>query len=341
MRFVGAILALAVIAATTIGQSFAADPQGARTSRAAQIVWFSGEESQGLRQDAEGNLVTSRQQLALRKPVAKLCAAAYYPDVGTLVTVDGDAVTRLYEKTGTLLELTQTRPPHEPEDARQRHGHIRPIAVRFCKIPGLVYLTWSYPEPRSLAMVQTSWQHSERLALGARARGWHAVTTENPKVKFLEYTYQVPSRKSVHLIMPDGKQIIVRLPDQLAEHRGPSVEREPVFVVPGRAIFCQTRGGWSMHDFKGNPIRYFPSPRRALGSWREPFYHNGHFYVSEVMPGWSYYRFDVERGKMTYVGAELPQQKVDREATRHQHRLGALRVPQGRPVPRRGPHRTG
>lgn len=308
MRSAISLLVLGLTAILSAGQSLAAVSQVTKSRDDTHTVWFSGKESRGLRQDSAGSLIVLRGKLPLEKPVARLYAAAYYPSVGTLVTIDENAVTQLYEQSGSLIRLKQTRPPHRMKGAYGKRGPIHPIRVRFCNVPGLVYLTWSYPEPS--VPIQVATQYSERIALGPRASNWHAVTTDDSDVKFLPYTYRIASRRSVHLFMPDGKRIIVRLPGELAEPIGdsapPYVELEPVSVLPGRAIICKTRNGWSMHNFNGNLISYFPSGHLGNWGWSEPFYHKGHLYVAQMCKGAWYYRMDVLAGKLVYVGENLP-----------------------------------
>lgn len=275
-------------------------------SVAGRVLWFSGKQSQGLRQDQSGDLLVSGRKLAFQKPVRRLHAAAYYPDSRVLVSIDGNAVTQLYEQSGKLMRLKQTRPPHRLTGAYARRGHIHPVRVRFCSIPGLVYLTWSYPEPS--VPIQVASQFSERIALGTRASNWHAVTAED--AEFLQYTYRTVAKRLLQLFMPNGKEIIVRLPGELAEPIGDSIPHyvslEPVFVLPDRAIICKTRNGWSMHNFSGNLISYFPAGHLGKWGWREPFYYKGHFYVAQTCKGFFYYRMDVSRGKLLYAGEDLP-----------------------------------
>jgi hypothetical protein len=309
MRPVRVVLVVAVVVAAVAGQSFAAAVKGAKVSKgasapkAASVGWFSGESSQGLEQDRRGNLLASGQPLPVRKRVRGLYAAAYYPGAGVLVTVDGKAVARLYERKGTRLELS-----------------IFPVSVRFSRIPGLVYLIWSYPEPRMAAQLQTSWRHAERLALGSSANGWHAVTTEDPRAKLLDYAYQVPSRTSVRLLMPDAKRIALQLPAPLASWRpgqDTDFDREPVTVIPGQSIVCQTTAGWSLHSMGGRLVYAIVLPAsekrtHTLGHWHEPFYHHGQFYVAEVVPSLSYYRLDFAQGKMVRLKGDLPGEQPHR-----------------------------
>jgi len=305
MRRTSVVLVVAVSALAATGRSLAADTQEAQTTGAAQVVWFSHGVTRGLQQEADGRLVAG-QPLALQQPAGKVYAAAYYPAARTLATVDEHAVTRLYERAGDVLALTQTRPPHEP-DPRYRLGPIRPVSARFSRIPGLVYLTWSYPEPRT--PVQTGWQYSERLALGTRARNWHAVTADDSRVVFLEYTYRVLSSRFLELFPPDGKRIVIRLPAPLGTVRDgtpPYLGSEPVFVLPGRAIICKIRSGWSLHSRYGQLIRYFPLGRTDNWGWYGTTYQNGHFYVFQAVKGFLFYQMDIRAGKLTYVGRSLP-----------------------------------
>jgi hypothetical protein len=320
MRPVRVVLVVAVVVAAVAGQSFAAAfrgakvSKGARAPKAASVVWFSGESSQGLEQDRRGNLLTSGQRLPVRKRVRDLYAAAYYAEAGVLVTVDGKAVTRLYERRGTRLELTQRRPPHEPERiGRGRRGEapISPYSVRFSRIPGLVYLTWAYPRPKT--PLQTAWTHAERLELGDLARGWHAVPAGKPRVQFLEYAYQVLSPRSVRLSMPGGERIALRLPAPLAGY-GPAPDTdahwEPVTVIRNQAIICQTTTGWSKHDFEGRLTGTIVLPaaereRHRLGRWRLVFYHGGQFYAADNIPGPSYYRLNFAENRMARVPDDL------------------------------------
>jgi hypothetical protein len=153
-------------------------------------------------------------------------------------------------------------------------------------------------------------QFSERKALGLGAYDWHAATTENRDVRFLDYTYQTTSAKSLSLYMPNGKKIDVRLREELASWMGsePSwLGLEPVFVIPERAIICKTKDGWAMFNPKGKPIKYFPSAHLKNGAWHEPVYHKGQFYVCQSSQGAWCYRMDVASGKLVYVGSRVPQ----------------------------------
>ena len=289
---------------TSSGPAFAS-----KVSKTTQVFWFSDEKSQGLRQDSSGYLYVSDRKLPIKKPVGRLFAAAYYQSTGTLVTVDYNSNTHLYERAGKLLKLKQTTPPHEMDVPHSHNKHIRPVFVHFCNKPGLIYLTWSYPESSVPLQIRT--RYSERLVLGSWARDWHAATTENPRVSFLDYTYRMASPRSVHLFMPNGKKIIVRLPGQLSKPlRTPPyyIDLEPVFVIPGRAIICKIHNGWSMHDLKGNLIRHFHFGRMGYWEWHEPFYRNGHFYIPLIGPkSAEYYRMDIPTGKLVNVGEHFPQ----------------------------------
>lgn len=305
MRWAGTVLAVVVV----IGAPGALASPPVQTAKPSQVVWFSGKTSHGMRQDSAGNLFAARRKLAVAERLGRLFAAAYYPRSDVLVTVDGQAVARLYERGGKLLKLKQTGPAHEFKGQHLVGGPIHSESVRFCRIPGLVYLTWSHPEPST--PVQVSTQLSERLALGARARNWHAVTAEYPNVSFLGYTYQIASPNSLRLYGPDGKSIVLRLPGQLAEAMGtlpaPYVRLEPVFVLQGRAIICKTRNGWSLHNLKGALVSYFPCGRLGNWGWHEPLYRNGHYYAVQTSKGAWYYRMDVPTGKLVYVGENIPQ----------------------------------
>jgi len=302
MRLLGVLLAAAIVAAMPVDASPAGVPQGARDSG---VVWFSGEKSQGLKQDSGGNLLISGRKLTIQKPVTRLYAAAYYPAVGVLVTVDGKAVTRLYEATGKLPKLMETRPPRAIENPGWERSPIRPVTVRFSSIPGLVYLTWSYPEPS--VPVQMCTRFSERLALGHWARNWHAVTPRDENVLSLAQPYRIASDRSFDLFMSDGKKVVVRLPGPLGELEAPPYFRlEPVFVIPGRAIICKTRNGWSLHNLNGSLISYFPCGPAGNQGWLEPFFRNGHYYVAQACKGLYYWRMQVSTGRLVYVGEDLP-----------------------------------
>ena len=284
-----------------------------KASQVTRVVWFAGRENRGLRQNSAGDLFVSRHRLAIDGAVPRLYAAACYPGAGTLVTVDANAVTRLYEGTGESLKLMETRRPRRDVQLRSRR-HVRPMAVGFCNVPGLVYLTWTFREERdtgtaNLRQIPTAF--TERIALGSRAHGWHAVRTETqlvwPAASFMKCTYRMASARSVYLFMPDGNKIFVRLPSQLAP-RPLYGDSEPVSVIPGRAIICKTRNGWSMYNLKGNLVRYFPFGRLACGEWHEPIYRSGHFYVPLYgAKSAGYYRMDIPTGKLVDVGSSFPQ----------------------------------
>lgn len=278
-----------------------------RPSEVTQVVWFAGKEKHGLRQDSSGDLFVGSRRLALDETRAKLYAAACYLGAQALVTVDANAVTRLYERRGDSLVLNQTKEPG---------ARVWTCGAGFCNVPGLVYLTTTSQDPNpsgcisNMKQVQTVF--TNRIALGSRATDWHAVQTEPmgvwPSSSFMHCTYEMTSPRLLRVYLPDARQAAVHLSDQLVP---PTTYQniEPVTVALGRAIICRTRKGWSMYDIRGHLVRFFPVGQRGhdavLGN---PFYARGYFYVPQSFPQShvEYYRMDIPTGKLVDVGQNYP-----------------------------------
>lgn len=287
------------------GAEDARQPRPVTPSDIKQVVWFSGKESHGLRQDSKGSLLVGHHWLVVKGTMPKLYAAVCFPAASALVTVDGHATTRLYERQGESLVLGQTRKPG---------GRVWPCGATFCRIPGLVYLTTTLQDPRShdhrYSCIQVQTVFTDRVAMGAKARDWHAVQVEPKNVwpgpSFMKCTYEVSSPKSLLVHLPEGKEAKVQLSDQLVPPTNYG-EIEPVTVSPGRAIICRTRKGWAVYDMNGGFVRFFPVGQ--LGRFAElghPFYAKGHFYVPQIVPQShvEYYRMDLATGKLVDAGPE-------------------------------------
>lgn len=294
----------------------------ADTALPTDLVWFSGHNSHGLRQDSSNNLIAGDRKLRLAQRPVRLSAAAYYPHFGVLVTVDEGAVTTRYEAKGGVLKLAQTRPPNRRDSsfARRRSEPIKTLSVRFSNVPGLLYVTWDYPElARSMSCIQVATAFTERLALSRQAQHWHAVMGEEFSDSLLGQVYEVAPNNTVYLFPSEGKNTYytqlssaiglnphttLRLPEPLTES-SPYTEWEAVTIIPNRAIICETRHGWSLHDLDGKRIAYCSGLGKGHG-WHPPFYRNGNYYVNEVTCGYSVYRMDFQRGKLQYFGTRMP-----------------------------------
>jgi hypothetical protein len=294
----------------------------ADTALPTDLVWFSGRQSQGLRQDSSNNLIAMGSKLRLERRPVRLSASAYYPRLGVLVTVDEGAVTTLYEAKGGVLKTAELRPPNRRDSpfGRRRSEPVRTRLVRFSNVPGLLYVTWEYPElSRSMSCIQVATVFTERLAMGRQARKWHAVLYEDSDDGSLEQVYEVAPNNTVHLFTSQGKKAYytrlssaiglnpyttLRLPEPLAES-SPYPRWEAVTIIPNRVIICETRRGWSLHNLDGRRIAYCSGLGKGYG-WHLPFYRNGNYYVNQVTCGYSVYRMDFQRGKLVYFGSRMP-----------------------------------
>ncbi len=283
-------------------------------------VWFVGTQRQGLEQTSGGTLVSGNQPLPVRlggNP--KLYAAADYrlpSGMEYLIAVTDQAEVLFYGGRGTEGQLQELKRLPRPVKAR-------PESVRFTRIPGLLYLTWTdlehearmkAPLPNGLSRIpQECAYRDERLVLCPGAEAWHAIPLNDKKENLLQGSYQIVDSLQLELWFPDGRKVTFHLPDPI-ETRNPSAGyweiNQVVFYSPGRdsacppeagrGVLCLTKSKWVVYGLDGTLINSFSIEGIWRWGWGTPIY-DGLYYRVSASPIGPTYRLDLTDGKMIRV----------------------------------------
>lgn len=155
-------------------------------------------------------------------------------------------------------------------------------------------------------MLQMNSDYHTRLALLPGADSYFGIPEKYDweKVPFntcLAACYRLEKAgKTIQISLAPNQLITLELPEALAEpyRSGPGdALAEAVFVIPQRGILCRTTEGWSLHDVKGKPVKWFSTIGIQNGWWTHPVYENDAFQVYyQIGPGGSFYKLDIESG---------------------------------------------